>query len=161
MNATRADETPHEATRDQPRRRASAYGGGMTTTRRSTVGLLGAAVLFAGLAGCSPTPTVEPGEGGTTEAPSVVGRWASEEEGDPYLEFEEGDAVTGSDGCNGITTTYALDGTTVTLEPFTSTLKACSGVDPWLGDIATAEVSGDSLIVQDADGEEIGTLTRQ
>lgn len=122
---------------------------------RAGVGIVGGLSLL-GLAACGPSPSAEPAE----PPVDVVGTWASDEEGEPFLEFGEDESVTGSDGCNDISTTYSVEGTTVTLEPFVSTLKACSGVDPWLSDVSSAEIDGETLVVMDAEGQEIGTLSR-
>jgi heat shock protein HslJ len=98
--------------------------------------------------------------GGTPEpAEAVVGTWGSTAPQQPHLAFTDGE-VTGTDGCNGITTSYTVDGDTITLDRFMSTQKACTGVDTWLRHVRSVQVDGDVLIVLDASGEQIGTLDR-
>lgn len=91
---------------------------------------------------------------------SVVGRWSSDEKGEPHLEFFEDGSVKGSDGCNGINTTYEQTDATITIEPAVSTLKGCPGVDTWLRKCRTLEINGSEMTVKNANDEEIGTLTR-
>lgn len=107
------------------------------------------------LSGC--TPQAELRAGG-----EVVGAWGSstEETGVPFLVLGEDMTAVGSDGCNAISTTYTVEGDTVTLEPFLSTLKQCIGVDQWLGGVSTLTLSGDEFIVLDKQGAEIGRLPR-
>lgn len=120
---------------------------------------LGAVLAFAG---CAQSGT--PGGGdATSESPApadVAGLWQSDEPGEPHLEFTEDGEVSGTDGCNGISTTYAVDGDSIVLEDFVSTLMACQGVDTWLRDVKTVHVSGDTMTVENRDGTEIGTLHR-
>ncbi|GAA4283119.1 META domain-containing protein [Brevibacterium daeguense] len=90
----------------------------------------------------------------------VVGRWVSDEPGDPHLVLDAEGKVKGSDGCNGINTTYTVEGNVVTLASRISTLRACVGVDTWLSGASTLRISGDEAAVFNRDGEEIGTLVR-
>lgn len=138
------------------------YRGGMTRQISRIPGSLAiTAASVVVLAGCASGPSVSPSASPTPEAPVVEGRWSSDETGDPHLELMEDGTVDGSDGCNGISTTYTVDGNVVTLEPAASTLMACEGVDDWLRGAATLEIDGDEAIVFNRDDEEIGTLTRE
>nr|BFF07814.1 hypothetical protein GCM10023233_27830 [Brevibacterium otitidis] len=113
------------------------------------------------------TPTEDPTE--TSKALSekdIEGVWGSDEKGDPFLNFKTDGNVIGTDGCNGISTTYKIDGATVTLDPWASTMRACEGVDDWLQHARTLELTdsnenADEMTVKDKDGEEIGTLIRE
>lgn len=126
----------------------------------------------------SPTASEQPGSAGdtptedSTETPKALsekdieGVWGSDEKGDPFLNFKTDGNVIGTDGCNGISTTYKIDGATVTLDPWASTLRACEGVDGWLQHSHTLEITGsdenaDEMTVKDKDGKEIGTLIRE
>lgn len=131
----------------------------MTNLRKGLPALIGIVALSA-LASCAQS---EGPKGGTASpaAATIEGKWSSAEAGEPYLEFADDDSVTGTDGCNVISTSYSVEGTTLTLEPFTSTMKACSGVDPWLSDVSTAEIDGESMAILDNSGETIGTLTKE
>ncbi|WP_336660451.1 META domain-containing protein [Leucobacter sp. USHLN153] len=135
--------------------------------RFAAVALLGAAML---LSGCSAAGEV--GEAGSGKSASesekggtvsigqadLIGTWKSDEKGNPHLTFTEDGKVQGSDGCNGISTTYKIDGDRVALEPFVSTLRACPGVDDWLRGVRELEFSGDALSVINGDGQSVGTL---
>ncbi|MFE2656488.1 META domain-containing protein [Brevibacterium sp. NPDC059310] len=134
--------------------------------------VLGAVALAATLplAACS---TGSPAESPTSSAPSEtssptetaageldpVGRWTSPEAGDPFLEFSEDGAVSGSDGCNAIATTWTVEGDEITIEPFATTQKACPG-NQWLSKASTATIEGDVMTVKDGQGSVIGGLEK-
>ncbi|MFB7249310.1 META domain-containing protein [Microbacterium sp. NPDC056234] len=131
------------------------------TSHRIRVGLLlaAAAVLLtacatAGGQGTAPTSTASPA------GPDVVGSWGSDATGEPFLEFTEDGKVTGTDGCNGIGSTYTVVDDRVEIAPYYSTLKACQGVDDWLRHLSAVQVDGDTLIVMDKSGTKIGELPR-
>lgn len=90
----------------------------------------------------------------------IVGPWSSDERGNPRLEFAADGTVVGSDGCNGINTTYTVEGDRVVLEQFASTLKACQGVDDWLRGVREVTLDGETLLVMNDSGTEIGSLKR-
>ncbi|GAA1633212.1 MULTISPECIES: META domain-containing protein [Brevibacterium] len=135
--------------------------------------VLGAVALAAALplAACS---TGSPAESPTSSAPSETssptetataeldptGRWSSPEAGDPFLEFADDGTLAGSDGCNRIQTSWTLDGDTVVIESFTSTQRACAGVDSWLSKASTATIEGDVMTVKDGQGSVIGGLEK-
>lgn len=100
------------------------------------------------------------GETTMVSAADLAGTWTSEEQGDPRLTFDESGAVEGTDGCNGIGTNYTIEGDTVHLDPFVSTLMACPGVDDWLRGVTEVQVDGDTMNVMNEAGEQIGTLQR-
>lgn len=154
---------------------------GATRTRAVLGGSALLMLLFWG-AGCAtddgpgadPAPTSEPGEEQTIEPgeeqamDDVLGTvWLDEtqdtqgDQGHPYLEFDEDGTVRGTDGCNGIVSTYTIDGDRIVIEEFTSTLRACQGVDDWLRGVREVRVDGDVLVVSNADGETIGELQRE
>ena len=115
-----------------------------------------------GAAGAAAAPTSTPTEGAGTDAVAteVVGLWGEDAEGQPHLEFTADGEVHGTDGCNGIVTTYTVDDGRISLAPFASTLKACAGVDDWLRGVRTAEIDGDVLVAMTATGTKLGELTR-
>lgn len=76
------------------------------------------------------------------------------------MEFTEDGKVSGTDGCNRLSGGYSEDADTVTFEQLASTMMFCEGVDTWLSKAATAKLSGDSLVISDESGTEIGTLKR-
>ena len=67
---------------------------------------------------------------------------------------------TGTDGCNRLVGTWSMSGDAVEFGTFASNLMACEGVDTWLGGASTATVAGSTMTIQDADGDELGTLER-
>jgi len=131
----------------------------MTSHRIRAAIVVAAAALL--LTACA--PAVGPAGAPTSTAspePDVVGTWGSDAKGEPFLEFTAEGKVTGTDGCNGIGSTYTVVDDTVEIAPYYSTLKACQGVDTWLRGLSKVQVDGDTLIVQDKDGAKIGELPR-
>jgi heat shock protein HslJ len=110
-----------------------------------------AVALALGLAGCA---------AGTGSA-DVTGTWGTPDAtGTPGLELNADQSVTGTDGCNRLVGTWSLNGDTIEFGTFASTLMACEGVDTWLSGASTATVAGSTMTVQDAGGDDIGTLER-
>ena len=129
--------------------------------------ILIAGVMLAGMTACGGNQGGEPVPSETaieseTPANKYVGRWVSDENGQPYLELSNDGKVKGTDGCNGFVTTYEdnIDGY-AELKPFAQSLRGCPGVNTWLGKGRKLFVEGDTMTVQDRDGEEIGTLERE
>lgn len=120
---------------------------------RSFVAMVAIGIVVSACASSDPDPS-------SAAADAVVGTWGDTAESKPHLVFSSDGEVEGSDGCNGISTTFSVDGSTAVLEQFVSTLKGCFGVDPWLSKVHSVEVDGDQLIVSNAQGERIGTLER-
>ncbi|HWL01581.1 MAG TPA: META domain-containing protein [Microbacteriaceae bacterium] len=117
---------------------------------------VGALALTFSLAGCAPaTPS---GPGG--DASSAVGTWGSDAQGEPNLSLTEDGKLSGTDGCNRLTGSWTQDGATVDFGQVASTMMFCEGVDTWLIDLSTGTVEGSTLHILDADGVEIGTLSR-
>jgi len=116
-----------------------------------TTGGIALALAFA-LVGCAPaTPSGNSGAAGT---------WGTDAEGEPQLVLGEDGSLSGTDGCNRLSGSWTQDGATVDFGQVASTMMFCEGVDTWLVDLATGTVEGSTLHVLDADGVEIGTLTR-
>jgi heat shock protein HslJ len=135
------------------------------TLARTLIGvaMLGALALVGTACASSPgdaSPTSTPSNGGDAAATDVVGHWGDDATGQPHLEFTADGTVQGSDGCNGIVTTYVAADGRYELAPFASTLKACMGVDDWLRGVRAVEVDGDVLVALDSSGERLGELTR-
>jgi len=110
------------------------------------------AVAFA-LAGCAPATTTGSGSG-------AAGTWGTDAQGQPQLVLAEDGSLSGTDGCNRLTGSWTEQGSTVDFGQVASTLMFCEGVDTWLVDLATGTVDGSTLHILDADGVEIGTLSR-
>lgn len=108
----------------------------------------------------APTSTASPSDEPADLAAEIIGAWTTDATGDPHLDFTADGAVTGTDGCNGISTTYTVAEDRVELAPFASTMKACQGVDDWLRGVRAVEIDGEALIVLNAAGEQIGELSR-
>lgn len=140
------------------------------STQRSPRTLVGLAILGAvavmgaacasGGPSSAPTSSAEPNGDDSAIVEKLVGVWGEDAPGQPHLEFTAGGEVHGSDGCNGVTTTYSVNGDRVDLARFASTLKACPGVDDWMRGVRAVEIDGDVLVIKDASGTELGTLPR-
>lgn len=120
-----------------------------------SVAIAFAAALAAGCASGDPTTGDD-----VPDQTALEGRFESSEQGTPHLVFEAAGTYTGSDGCNTLGGRIEPQDDRFVLEPMTSTLKACLGVDDWLRYAKAVQVDGDTLVVLDKAGEEIGTLTR-
>lgn len=154
---------------------AIVFAGGTVTmssmsTHRRARNLVGLAILGAfalmgaacatGAPGGAPTSSSDPSSGDDAVVENLVGLWGEDAKGQPHLEFTADGEVRGSDGCNGIATTYSVNGDRVDLARFASTLKACPGVDDWMRGIRAVEIDGDVLVIKDASGAELGNLSR-
>ena len=113
---------------------------------RRTLALVTACLLAVLAAGC----------GGVSDSPE--GTWTGAE--GTELELTVEGMVTGTDGCNHISGTWEQDGETVTFNGMVGTLMACMDVDIWLSDPATATIDGDTMVVFNAEGTELGELQR-
>lgn len=117
-----------------------------TTVKTALIATLLAATMT--LAGCQ-------------AAPDVTGPWGDTSDSSaPSLELSSNGDLTGTDGCNRLTGSYAADGTELTFTGVASTLIFCEDVDTWLSRLTSAKVSGDTMTVFDISGTEIGTLER-
>lgn len=108
----------------------------------------------------APESSQSPDAPGTDAAAQFVGTWV-DPDGLGYLTFNEDGSVRGSDACNGIGSTYSVNGGATTVEPFATTMMACSeGWSQWLLQVTTVEVSdnGSEMVVYGRDGSEAGTL---
>lgn len=109
----------------------------------------------------APTDTGASSDSADSTAVDPTGRWTSPEAGDPFLEFSDDGTVEGSDGCNRIQTTWEVDGDKVLITSFTTTQKACAGVDPWLSEATSATIEGNVMKVADSSGSVIGGLEKE
>ncbi|MYM20387.1 META domain-containing protein [Brevibacterium sp. 5221] len=127
------------------------------TLSTTFAGLIAAAAL---LSGCGENgATVESSQQPTTEAPrSILGTWGSDEKGHPHLTFNADGSVEGTDGCNGIHTTFTKTDGGAELKPYMTTLRACVGVNSWLRNPRRAVLDGDELILFNAKAEKLGAL---
>ncbi|WP_158867051.1 META domain-containing protein [Leifsonia sp. AG29] len=120
-----------------------------STSRAGATALAFAAVVLI-LGGCAGTPS----------GAAVVGDWGSQATGQPHLTIQNDGAFSGSDGCNSLSGKGSINGDVITFGPIASTLKACEGVDEWLGKAASGTVSGKTMTVTDSSGTKIGTLEK-
>jgi heat shock protein HslJ len=112
-------------------------------------------VLIVSLTGCTNPPP----------APLFVGTWTATDPGST-LTIRGNDTFTGNDGCNDLYGKGRVSGNTFTFGDITSTFKTCPAPpigqgSRWLGFASTAKLSGNTLIIRQADGAEIGTLHRK
>ena len=95
---------------------------------------------------------------GTATSSSPEGTWTGAE--GTELELTGEGMVTGTDGCNHLGGTWEQDGDTITFSGMVGTLMACMDVDVWLTDPATGTVDGDTMVVFNSEGAELGELQR-
>ncbi|WP_440710743.1 META domain-containing protein [Herbiconiux sp. YIM B11900] len=136
---------------------------------RRLVPFLALSIALVGLAGCASGQAGGPGEGGddggSTGAsaavdPAAVGTWRAADPDTAWLRIDDAGAVTGSDGCNKVTGTAAVDGDTIEFTMGLMTQKACSGVTLSFGTLTSGQLSGDVLTARDRDGADLVELHR-
>lgn len=109
----------------------------------------------------APTETSTPSDSADSAAIDPTGKWSSPEAGDPFLDFSADGQVKGTDGCNRIQTTWEADGDRILISPFTTTQKACAGVDTWLAKASSATIEGNVMKIADSDGNVVGGLEKE
>lgn len=97
-------------------------------------------------------------------AASPVGAWGDPTDptdpSRPSLVLAEDGRLSGTDGCNRLTGSWTVDGTTLTFSALASTMMFCEGVDTWLLGAAAADLVAGSLVIRDSSGTVLGTLER-
>lgn len=97
----------------------------------------------------------------TGSAASPVGAWGDPTDPSrPSLVLAEDGRLSGTDGCNRLTGSWTVDGTTLTFSALASTMMFCEGVDTWLLGAAAADLVAGSLVIRDSTGTVLGTLER-
>ncbi|WP_279402697.1 META domain-containing protein [Arthrobacter sp. JCM 19049] len=96
--------------------------------------------------------------GGKPEDPT--GLWGQQEQGQPWLELSNEGKVAGSDGCNNLMSTWSQEAEKISFSAMASTMMYCRGVDTWLSTADHATIQDGSLLVFDANDQQIGTLPR-
>ncbi|MBP1326920.1 heat shock protein HslJ [Leucobacter exalbidus] len=146
-------------------------------SRSALISLVGVSFLAVTLSACASSASGDPSapkiqgqgqnQGQTTDPADTVappaellGTWSSDAKGEPTPVFANEGAVTGTDGCNRISSTFTFNGERAVLAPFASTKMACQGVDDWLKGASEVALDGDVLQVFNNKGDEIGTLDR-
>ncbi|WP_313822230.1 META domain-containing protein [Citricoccus sp.] len=91
-------------------------------------------------------------------------RWGSDAPGQPWLGFEAGGRLHGSDGCNRLRGEWTVTAERIDFGRLVSTMMFCEGVDTWLNGAVAARLlqdsSGDRLEILDPAGRVIGALPR-
>ncbi|WP_291480322.1 META domain-containing protein [Corynebacterium sp.] len=130
----------------------------MTLTRKVLTGAV-AALAVVGLAG-APAATAQPAVPGSS-VPDVpfTGTWVdADPAGAAEVTFDQG-RISGTDGCNGVGSSYTVEGNVADVDPFISTLMACTGAwSPWLQGMSTVHHYGAVLVVHGEDGAVLGVL---
>lgn len=93
--------------------------------------------------------------------------WVSPANGAQTLTFE-GSRISGTAGCNRFMGSFTQNGDSIVLGDIASTRKACAPdimakEQKWLAmlnKVRQVEISGDQLLLKDANGQVIGKLTR-
>ncbi|WP_146111882.1 META domain-containing protein [Arthrobacter sp. MYb227] len=114
--------------------------------------LMVAGIIILGASGCAQQQ--EPAN------ESIVGQWIQKTDTTTMLDFAADKSFTGNDGCNSLLGTWNKSDHVITLENTAMTLMACQGVDTWLSMAHTVEMTGDTLKINNAQGQEIGVLNR-
>lgn len=90
----------------------------------------------------------------------ATGTWGEEADGQPHLVLEADGTLSGTDGCNRLSGGWEQDGEVISFGEVATTMMACPDIDTWLMDLDTARIDGDTLLVSDASGTEIGSLAK-
>lgn len=134
----------------------------MPLTRKVLAGTVAALTAF-GLAGTSaavaqpelPESSL-PSAGPASSLPSIpfAGTWVDvNPSGGGVINFDNG-RISGTDGCNGIGSTYTVDGNVADVEP-----TACTGPwSRWLPGVSTVHHYGGVLVVYGDQGDMLGAL---
>ncbi|MER2134706.1 MAG: META domain-containing protein [Arthrobacter sp.] len=105
------------------------------------------------------TPSSSASSNAAASAPEGI--WGNPENTrEPSLELHKDGRLTGTDGCNRLMGRWVLEDGTVRFQEVAMTLMACPDVDQWLASAASAVPTGDTLLVYDGAGNEIGSLPR-
>ncbi|OLT50693.1 hypothetical protein BJF89_09640 [Corynebacterium sp. CNJ-954] len=139
----------------------------MTLTRKVLTGAV-AALAVVGLAG-TPTAAAQPELPGSSlpslpslsSLPAVpfTGTWVdANPTGGAKVTFDHG-RISGTDGCNGVGSSYTVNGNVADVDPFLSTMMACTGPwSQWLQGVSTIHHYGAVLVVHGDDGGVLGVL---
>lgn len=139
----------------------------MTLTRKVLTGAV-AALAVVGLAG-TPTAAAQPELPGSSlpslpslsSLPAVpfTGTWVdANPTGGAKVTFDHG-RISGTDGCNGVGSSYTVNGNVADVDPFLSTMMACTGPwSQWLQGVSTIHHYGAVLVVHGDDGGILGVL---
>ncbi len=136
---------------------------------RASIATIALSISVFGLVSCTSGDTESAsGSDTSSETPptapieeSIIGVWGDPSaQGKTSLEFTEDGRYSGTDGCNRVGGSWEAESERALLGPMVSTMMACEGVDTWLIDPDTATVSGDTLVIADKAGNELGTLDR-
>lgn len=93
-------------------------------------------------------------------ASTPEGVWGEQAQGKPWMELSADGKVSGNDGCNRVAGQWSDKDGEIHFEQLSSTKMYCPGIDPWLSFAVTAQISGDSMLILDAENAELGTLKR-
>ena len=132
---------------------------------RGAIGVVIVGAFATALSGCVSMDAADDARDDAAEASiasEVMGTWRADEAGEVAAEltFESGGALSGSDGCNALTGRWEADETRIEFDDVAITQKECIGMEPWLGRLDEATLSGDTLTVFDDAETQIGTLHR-
>ncbi|WP_084606020.1 META domain-containing protein [Agreia bicolorata] len=117
------------------------------------VGAVFGALMFSGC-----TPDAVP-DGTPSAAPiSFTGQWkTSDDTGETRIAFDENGDFVGFDGCNTWNGSFSVSDANATLS-FTSATEVACSKDVWLEKVTMAHIDGDSLVLTDSAGTQLGKL---
>jgi heat shock protein HslJ len=124
----------------------------------------GPSLLLTDTDGAIVVTLVKAPEGAVPEAAgSVIGTWSADapQGAEVFLTFTDG-KVTGKDGCNNLMGSWSAGtGDSVVLSGLSSTMMYCEGVDTWLSKAVGLTLDGETAVVVDDTGTQIGTLIKR
>lgn len=120
--------------------------------------IVGGALGTISLSGCTSNPSPAPDVTNSAAPSSFAGEWTEPaSEGETRITFDENGEFTGFDGCNTRNGSFQTSTATITLTYTSGTESACSK-DVWLEKATSAYLEGDSLVMTDAKGTQLGQL---
>lgn len=92
--------------------------------------------------------------------PDAAQVWVADVPAGTKLVLNDSGDFGAHDGCNTGSGTWEQEGENYTFSEGMFTLRGCAGMDPWLSQARSATVTGDILLLHDAEGTRVGSMTR-
>lgn len=91
----------------------------------------------------------------------AVGTWTEGVAGGASLVLNSDGTVIAFDRCNTLGGAWVVANGNIIIRMDGGTERSCDGLDTWLGAVASVTVEHDSLLIANAAGDTIGTLTKR